>query len=156
MKPVKDINQRFWEKVRIRTPFHCWEWSASLGTGNVARFSVNGKPRSAARWVFFHLHPEASSRLFVLHNCDNSKCVNPFHLYLGTQKDNVRDMISRGRRNCPPCPGEENGGSVLTSGQVLEIRRRHKPGNGAMLAREFGVCKSMISNIVLRRNWRHL
>lgn len=93
----------------------------------------------------------------VLHKCDNRLCLNPKHLFLGTHRDNVKDMVSKGRQ----VKGERCPASKLTEAQVLEIKSRYRKvsrghGNGASLAREFGVTKTAIGHIVRGTNWRYL
>ena len=84
--------------------------------------------------------------LSVLHHCDNRKCFEPVHLFLGTRKDNVLDMMSKKRQS-----------SILSAEEVLEVISLRQ--NGWMikhLAEEFGVCGSQISNICLGYTWKHL
>lgn len=90
----------------------------------------------------------------VRHKCDNPPCVNPEHLEIGTYKDNTKDMLDRGRCS----EGERHYISKLSQEQVEEIRARYTwrcPTNGGKaLAKEFGVVKSTISNIVNGRTYR--
>lgn len=95
--------------------------------------------------------------LHCLHKCDNRKCVNPDHLFLGTNKDNVNDRVSKGR--CAPKHGELNGRSVLTEEMVLEIKRElknYKRGLCKKLAIRYGVQEARISHIKTGRSWKHL
>ena len=93
-----DLSERFWAKVEI-IPFHgCWEWTASqnrLGYG-----LIHEKRRMLkAHRVSWELHygKVIPAGLFVCHHCDNPGCVNPSHLFLGTNTDNLRDMSAKGR-----------------------------------------------------------
>jgi hypothetical protein len=105
----------------------------------------------------------------VLHKCDNPNCVNPRHLFLGTNLDNTRDMVHKGRqrfdRSPGPgedaCKGEDHGMSRLTEEDVREIRLRYRrknyhQSNRDALAREFGVNPNQILKIVRRRQWTHI
>ncbi|EAY3775021.1 hypothetical protein CIH61_14265 [Salmonella enterica] len=89
--------------------------------------------------------------LLVRHKCDNPACINPEHLEIGDQFDNMRDMKERGR-NVPRCK--------IKPEQVLEIRRRHNrdsPSNNSVaLAREFGVSRVQINRIIARTTWQDL
>ena len=106
----------------------------------------------------------------VLHSCDNPSCVNPAHLFLGTQADNVRDCQAKGRRavNRPRSApvgavgprgvfagsGESNGNARLDWDAVREIRARHSQGESqASLAREYGVGRSHVQMIVSGQRW---
>jgi len=95
-------------------------------------------------------------KLQVLHRCDNPKCVNPDHLFLGTQQDNIRDMQEKGRAVFPSRRvGEDHPAAILNRDQVADIRSRYKPRivTMPMLAREYGVSKSAINMILKRRRW---
>lgn len=101
--------ERFFEKVNVNgsIPAHrpelgnCWEWKASLVWG-YGSFSVGYTTFRAHRWLYQQMNdhaPKLPEYVLVLHKCDNKKCVNPDHLFLGSQADNVSDMISKGRFN---------------------------------------------------------
>lgn len=91
----------------------------------------------------------------VMHSCDNRLCVNPKHLSLGTQQDNVLDMVRKGRGN--PQKGEDRPLSKLTVEDVRLIRElyveRCRVNGGAALGRRFGVTQSVISTIVNNKAW---
>lgn len=96
--------------------------------------------------------------LCILHKCDNRKCVNPDHLFIGDKKDNAVDRNQKGRGHIPK--GESNGNSKLTKEQVLQIRKEYCPGshkNGQVaLAKKFGVGQRLICCIVNRIIWKHI
>lgn len=96
----------------------CWNWNGSLN--GYGRVNIGGKNRYAHRY-FYELHrgkiPEG---LLVLHRCDNKKCVNPEHLFTGTQVDNMKDMFEKGRGN--KAKGSRNGSVKLTEENVRYIR----------------------------------
>ena len=94
----------------------------------------------------------------VLHRCDNPPCVRPEHLFVGTQKDNVRDMIEKGRRATLESTthfGSDVGTSKLTVDEVVEIRRLYASGMRQIpLGKMFGVHQNSISRIVNRKSWQ--
>jgi hypothetical protein len=98
--------------------------------------------------------------LEVLHKCDNPSCVRPSHLFLGTQRENVYDMIKKGRQatgSKVSVQGEKHGRSILTADNVLAIRELVASGNSqTSVARLFGVSRFAVSTIVLRKRWAHL
>lgn len=92
----------------------------------------------------------------IRHKCDNPPCVNPDHLELGTQRDNIHDMLRRGRF----ANGERQWQAKLTAEQVSAIRKAYTPrcpvNGGAALARQYGVPPQTISKVVNRQSWRHV
>ena len=97
--------QRFWERVQIGMPEECWEWQGTCRTDGYGQIYIDGKHRASHRVSFF-----LANRYFppvVRHKCDNPKCVNPHHLEGGTQSDNMKDVVKRGRHfyaNKTHCP----------------------------------------------------
>ena len=146
---------RFWgnvDKERSNIFYNgtrCWEWVAGCTSTGYGQFLIQRKkykPHRISYTLAFGGIPEG---LFVLHHCDNPLCLNPSHLFLGTQKDNMNDKVSKGRQN----RGESHYACKLTDKQVSEIRKRygrHGIGgeSGVELAKEFGVGKQAISDIV--------
>jgi hypothetical protein len=151
---------RFWLKVEVPAGFTgCWLWTGALTRSGYGRMAVNeyGEPKRLAQahrvaWELFNGSiPEG---LNVLHQCDTPPCVNPGHLFLGTQADNVADMVTKGRHGHGRVVGEEHPRAKLSAAQVAEIRVRHAAGEtGRILAREFGVGDSQMSRIVRGQSW---
>lgn len=90
------VSERFWGKVAQSE--ECWEWTASLFKNGYGKFRWDGKTTYAHRtaWILTY-GPDLGSEDCILHRCDNKKCVNPNHLYMGDQPTNVLDMITKGR-----------------------------------------------------------
>lgn len=158
---VKWGDSKFWRMVNRVGPVHpicgqCWVWIGRLTKNGYGRHGRGGKRYLAHRYSWI-LHCGAiRGGLFVLHQCDNPACVNPAHLFLGIQQDNLSDMRSKGRQ----VRGEEQGAAKLTKEQVLEIRQRyrrysHEHGSGA-LAREFNVSPVEVWRIATGCRWEHL
>ena len=108
------------------------------------------------RAAWFLWHGETPAGKYVLHTCDNRKCVRPDHLYLGDAKDNIHDCMNGGRFT-PPM-GEKQGHAKLTRGDVIDIRRRCVLGgeNQYVVAEEYGLSQSWVSRICKRESWRHV
>ena len=114
--------------------------------------SVKGKPKLAHRVAYEISVDEIPDGMFVLHKSDNRKCVNPKHLFLGTNADNVKDMIKKGRQ----AKGERNGRSKLTEEEVIMIRNLYATGDFTYnkLASLFPVCSRSIQSIVKEEYWK--
>ena len=146
------LKERFESKV-IPEPLGCHIWIAGRCCGyGVIR--VSGQTVRAHRIAWQLYVGEIPIGLNVLHHCDRKLCVNPRHLFLGTQIDNIRDCVNKGRNRCGNPKGEEHGRAKLTDDEVLAIREMK--GTEAKLAELFGVSRAQINNIRRRRSWKHL
>lgn len=161
--------QRFWLKVDKHEDDLCWEWQGQIGSAGYGVFCVSSKPVSAHRYSWELSNGPIPEGMFICHSCDNPRCVNPAHLFLGTPLDNSLDMIAKGRgctgdrnpmRIHPDrrARGERQGAHKLTDKQVLEIRQRYADGetNQTRLAAEYGVYRTTIARIVNGKHWTHL
>lgn len=97
-KKLRAIEERFLEKVDIRSPDDCWPWLGSENGKGYGELRLAGKKVYAHRLSYTLANPDVNIRKwFVLHECDNPCCCNPTHLKIGTQKDNMQDCVRRGR-----------------------------------------------------------
>lgn len=151
----------FWARVRKLSKEECWEWQGSFDNKTkfgYGRAVYKQKNIRAHRLSWIIENGAIPDNLNVCHKCDNPKCVNPNHLFLGTDKDNVADCIIKGRFTKEI--GEDRYNAKLNEEQVREIRRRHtirsKVNSGVALAREFGICRTMVDAIVKRIRWKHV
>lgn len=150
------VEERFWSKVSRKGPDECWDWTAStLGKGYGA-FLYAGSMKSASRvaWTLTHGDP---GELFVCHHCDRPICCNTNHMFLGTNRDNMQDMLAKGRGKKTGPRGESLSFSKLTDAIVRAIRgHAHMGVAKSDLARAFGVSKQLISAVCLRQVWGHI
>lgn len=141
-------NQIRFERKFIPEPFSgCWLWSGGLIDGRYGMFTVNNKPCRAHRIAWQLYRGSIPNGVNVLHRCDTPICVNPDHLFLGTQTDNNIDRDSKNRQAI----GEKNGRSKLTAEQVAEIITSIETCR--TLAERYGVCNQQISKIKRGLRW---
>jgi len=150
---------RFWKHVHKTED--CWEWTSRLTKKGYGRFAVSQKRLAAHRASWFLHYGPIPEGMFVCHHCDNPKCIRPDHLFLGTHRDNMRDMARKGRaikgRKGPPRWGQGNPNAKLTEADVLQIRRAYKNGGVTQcsLGTLYGVHRTAISDILIGRTWAH-
>lgn len=157
------LEQRFWARVNMNGPIpshvpelgKCWVWT---GTFNGAR-GVLYIDKTHRIWRAYRvavlLATGSSPALSVLHKCDNPACVRLDHLFLGTQKDNIRDMIAKGRRRAYDRHGERNPRAKLTAAQVADIKARRARGETlASIAALFGIGPSQVHRIANGKSWQ--
>jgi hypothetical protein len=145
--------EKFWQRVDRSKPDGCWEWQAGTARG-YGWLIRNGKTAYAHRvsWEF-HNGPIPDG-LYVLHQCDNPLCANPKHLFLGTQRDNMLDMIAKGRYRGGGPKGERCAASRLTEDAVREIRASTLSTRA--LAERYNVHDTTIRRARSRKYWLHV
>jgi hypothetical protein len=156
-----EVENRFWSKVETGEIDECWECvGMRLGKdGRYGRFEVKRKIMLAHRFSYQLFHNRLiKDKMNICHKCDNTSCVNPHHLFEGTQQDNMNDMTNKGRRRFNPSKGEKNGNVKLTEVQVKEIRAKYAKGGTSYrsLAKEYGLDNTTIGDIINRKLWKHV
>ena len=148
---------RFFEKTRRNPETGCLEWTAyTLRKYPYGVFQYRGKARLAHRVAWMLAYGKFPDGQVVRHTCDNPRCVNVDHLVLGSQADNIADMVNRGRFPTRP-KGEENHRARLNEVAVRVIRYMAAKGvPHRKLARVHGVHKSTVTAIVRGWSWKHV
>jgi DNA-binding transcriptional regulator YiaG len=150
-KPLDDI-ARFWSYVDIRGLWDCWEWTGGLDSSGYGQFKFNGELVLAHRLAYELYYGPIPDGFQANHKCNNSKCRNPFHLYAGTQQENMDDKVRENRQ----AKGESQGSAKLTEQQVLEIRENKNNLSQRKLAKTYGVSQYAIQAILHKKTWKHL
>lgn len=150
----KSLEERFWGKVEKSAG--CWIWTATKNRQGYGRIRSSGKTARAHRISWELANGPIPDGMDILHRCDNPACVNPAHLFLGTDDDNMRDKENKGRGN--HAVGMVHGRSKLTADQVREIRRLYSTGQYLQreLGKRFGVHQTTIGYICRRESWAHI
>jgi HNH endonuclease len=144
------LSDRFWAKVDRRSPADCWEWQAARNRDGYGVFLLHRQCNRAHRVAYLLERGLIPTGLVVRHRCDTPACCNPDHLELGTQAQNVQDMVERGRQKGPSSARSRS--TKLTCAQVEEIRRA--TGTIKQLGAQYGVHFSTIARIRRGDTWR--
>jgi hypothetical protein len=140
---------RFWSKVD--TSGECWEWHGAVSNHGYGQFKLAKRIVPAHRAAWLLTHGAISDGLFVCHQCDNRRCVNPSHLFLGTHSDNMRDAIAKGRVS------RVQRRDGLAPDTVRSIRRLFDLGTPKKaIARRFGIYPSTVRDILNGKTYRHV
>lgn len=149
------VEERFWAKVdKSGGPDACWNWKASVNPDGYGNFMWKNEQR-AHRVAWILTNGPISDGLSVLHEptrCNNRTCCNPAHLYLGTQFQNVHDMIKIGTKAC--IAGENHANSLLNTESIIEIRKSYNKVPVGYLVSQFKVTVGTIRDVAKGRSWQ--
>jgi hypothetical protein len=130
----------------------CVEWSGYKNEHGYGKVMINRRCVRAHRHAWERAFGPIPVGLHVLHRCDNPSCVNPEHLFLGTQAQNMADKVAKGRQR----KGERVPSAKLTAEQVREIMASAGADTQRAIAARFGIHQSTVSDIARRKRWGHL
>jgi hypothetical protein len=160
---------RLWPFVDKAGPVHpsigtpCWVWTASVDRKGYGRMALNGRATGAHRVAWQVTNGPIPAGIWVLHRCDNPRCVRPDHLFLGDHAANMADMVAKGRSGAALRPeavqrGERHPMAKLTEQDVRDIRAAYADGRDTTvgLAARYGVSNQLISRIIARGIWKHV
>lgn len=150
-KDAKEIEGRFWPKVKRGGPDECWPWQSSITRG-YGMITAWGRPQYAHRIAYALQNGDVPLGGYVLHKCDNPPCCNGAHLFLGDQRLNMVDRAVKGRVNSPK--GEACHFLKLTSEQALAIYNAR--GMFKDIAAQYGVSITAVGQIKMGTRWKHV
>lgn len=163
-RKVENVPDRFWSKVDVGIPIVCWPYMGQRLPKGYGLFYANGRKGLAHRFVVEMEHGPIPAGMLVCHHCDNPSCVNPNHLYLGTQVQNIADMFRRGRAPTAEYRsavglkvarrGTDHHNSKLDADKVRAIRVT--VGSSSEVAKIFGVSRRTIGFIRQGLIWKHV
>lgn len=147
-------SKRFWDKVMFTD--YCWLWIACKNEQGYGKIGISNKrSRFAHRVAYVNCIGGIPMGFDVCHHCDNTSCINPAHLFVGTRKDNIRDMMDKGRRT--NMQGSKHGMSKLKECEVEFIRMLISSSiSMTLVSRMFKVSYQTIHRIYHRENWTHI
>lgn len=144
--------ERFWRRV-TKTP-GCWLWTGTRDEYGYGVVWANDSRNTAHRYSYRLHFGNIPDGLCVLHRCDNRVCVRPDHFFLGTNQDNMNDMVAKQRQ----CRGESMHSSKMTVAKVIEMRRQHDEDGRSIfsLSKEYGIHNKSAHDIIFRKTWKHV
>ncbi len=151
----RDISERLADKISVSAETGCWNWRANKNNKGYGKLWVNGRKQLAHRVSYVIHNGNIPRGINVCHRCDNPACINPSHLFLGTQAENIADRDAKGRQRVGERKGVHNGNSKLNEQDVVAIRA----ANGMRLrelASQYGVTPTQISFIRRGKSWGHV
>lgn len=141
--------------IKKGPPTECWPWIGPVDKDGYGRASTHGIRMHAHRAAWMAATGRKIPKgMIICHTCDNPPCCNPYHLFLGTIKDNARDMIRKGRASV--LRGEDRYNAKLTEAAVRYIRKHQTRGGAGRLAEKFGVRPQCIFKVWRYALWSHV
>ncbi len=151
MPPKEPLISRFWKYVNKKSVNGCWVWTGAKNSDGYGHISDDKRSIRKAHRISFEMHiGEIPSGKIICHHCDNPSCVNPKHLFIGTQADNVADMMKKKRYQY----GEKSHCAKLKEKQVIRIRADKRTCRE--IAVDYGVHEATIWFVKAKKTWVHV
>ena len=132
----------------------CWEWNGSSDAKGYGRINIGNKPMLVHRTSWEVFRGPIPNGMYVLHRCDNPRCIRPEHLFLGDQQMNMDDKAAKKRHRYGVSRGSDHGCSKLTEKQVREIRASSGPSR--IVAENYGISGRQVRDIRTLKSWKHV
>jgi hypothetical protein len=146
--------RRFWKGFTVNEDTGCWDWKGAKLLSGYGKIVINKVQWRAHRAAYYLTRGQIPEGMVVCHHCDNPGCVNPEHLFLGTQQENLADMRRKGRMKTGTTTGEKHWKTTITAEQAMEIYLAE--GSHRRIAEQFGISRPAVTSIKNRRTWRHI
>ena len=152
----ESLRTKFLKHALIGSKESCWGWKGSKHKQGYGMAYAQGAVIKAYRLSYLVNIGEIPEGICVCHKCDNPSCVNPDHLFLGTQAENILDMDKKGRRT--PQKGAFNHNAKLSEAEVASLREVYSKGGNTIstLAKQYGLSISGCYSIIKRKTWSHI
>jgi len=154
--PRRLVPEDFWARVNRAGDDECWLWLGKAKVRGYGRISFQGRRWLTHRLSYTLTYGPIPDGLDALHTCDNRPCVNPHHLFLGTDIDNAHDCVAKGRR--PSAVGSSNARAILDEDKVREARALFRPYymTARKLAETYGVSTGTMKKAINGSRWTHV
>lgn len=152
---IEKVKKTILAGIEIDPETWCWNWVKALTTNGYGVLTVDKIQYRAHRLSYSVFIDEIPDGLEICHKCDNHRCCNPDHLFIGTHRENMADMVKKGRQRS--IYGSEHCGSKITEADALQIRELSESGiPGYRIAELYNISKSNVSMIINRHTWKHI
>lgn len=131
---VKTLKDRLIEKIKINPENGCWEWQAAMMQSGYGKISIRRSVHTGAhRASYTVFNGEIPDGMVICHKCDNKKCINPDHLFIGTYLDNSKDAQSKGRVRCAPHPSYNTYKKGCRCGECMLVAKKFRHENKELI-----------------------